>query len=374
MPIKLISVFGTRPEAVKMCPLVKYLEADGRFLHKTIATAQHREMLDSVLGIFKVRPAYDLNLMKHGQNVADIASGVLKGVYEILSEEKPDMVLVHGDTSTAFNAAQAAFYLKIPICHVEAGLRSGDLFSPFPEEFNRRGISLIASLNLCPTEGNRANLLAEGAAASIAVTGNTVIDALKSVLDSGYRFEDPLLDGLSADKKIILLTCHRRENWGKPMEAIFRAVLRIIKAHPDTELIFPVHPNPTVKNMAESILSGQERIRLIAPLDYVPFANLMNKAHLVLTDSGGIQEEAPALGKPVVVLRTETERPEAVKAGTVAMAGIDETHIFQTVSKLLSDTRAYNAMAHAANPYGDGTACAKSADAIAEYFKDSPND
>ncbi len=366
---KVITIFGTRPEAIKMCPLAKCLEKDSRFDCKVLITGQHREMVDSVLKIFDVNADYDLNLMKHGQNIVDIATGVLKGVYDILEQEKPDAVLVHGDTSTAFNAAQAAFYLKIPIVHVEAGLRSGDINSPFPEEFNRRGIGVIASLHLSPTEGNRNNLLKEGIdPTTIYLTGNTVIDALKSVLQEDYLFEDSRLNAIDYSKKVILLTCHRRENWGTPMQNIFETILQIVQENKDVELIFPVHPNPTVKNLAEKILGNQARIHLITPLDYVPFANLMAKSHLILTDSGGIQEEAPALGKPVVVLRTETERPEAVEANTVRMAGVEKSDIYRIVTELLQNEAEYNSMARSINPYGDGTACQQSTDALYKFL------
>lgn len=366
---KIMSIFGTRPEAIKMCPLAKFLENDPRFNSRVLVTGQHREILDSALKIFDIKPHYDLNLMKHGQTITDIAGEVLNRVYRILQQEKPHMILVHGDTSTAFYAAQAAFYLHIPIGHVEAGLRSGSIDSPFPEEFNRRGIGMIASLHLSPTEGNKRNLLKENVSPEhIIVTGNTVIDALKMVLVEDYQFEDPLLNMLDYSKKIILLTCHRRENQGEPMKNIFQTVYRIIQENPDTELIFPVHPNPKVKNPAQQILGNRPRIHLIKPLDYVPFANLMNRAYLILTDSGGIQEEAPALGKPVVVLRTETERPEALEANTVKIAGIKKENIYQAVTELLADEEKYKIMAHAVNPYGDGTACQKSADAVFNYL------
>lgn len=364
-----MSIFGTRPEAIKMCPLAKFLENDPRFNSKVLVTGQHREILDSALKIFDIKPHYDLNLMKHGQTITDMAGGVLNGVYRILQQEKPHMILVHGDTSTAFYAAQAAFYQRVPIGHVEAGLRSKNIDSPFPEEFNRRGIGLIASLHLSPTEGNKKNLLRENVSPErIVVTGNTVIDALKMVLAEHYQFDDPLLNRLDYSKKIILLTCHRRENQGEPMKNIFQTILQIIQENPDTELIFPVHPNPKVKNLAQQILGNRPRIHLIEPLDYVPFANLMNRSYLILTDSGGIQEEAPALGKPVVVLRTETERPEALEANTVRIAGIKKEKIYQTVTELLVNEKEYKIMAHSVNPYGDGTACQKSANAIFNYL------
>lgn len=362
-------VFGTRPEAIKMCPLVLRLQRDSRFVTRVLVTAQHREMLDSVLAIFGVTPDIDLNLMTAGQNVAQVAAGALRGVYDVLAADPPDLVLVHGDTSTALSAAQAAFYLRIPVGHVEAGLRSGDITSPFPEEFNRRGIGLLASLHLAPTTLNVANLEREGVpAAAIARTGNTVIDALGMVIRPDYEFADPALARLDPGKRLVLLTCHRRENLGEPMRAIFSAVARLVVDHPDIEVVFPVHPNPRVRALADELLGGRDRVHLIAPLDYVPFANLMQRCHLMLTDSGGIQEEAPALGKPVVVLRTETERPEAVEAGTVVMAGVEHERVYAVCHHLLTDGAAYQQMARAVNPYGDGTACEKSVAAIAAFL------
>ncbi|MCX5744576.1 MAG: UDP-N-acetylglucosamine 2-epimerase (non-hydrolyzing) [Proteobacteria bacterium] len=366
---KVTVVFGTRPEAIKMCPLVLRLQADPRFATRVVVTAQHRAMLDSVLECFGVRPDIDLDLMTAGQSIAQVASGVLRGVTEVLAADRPDLVLVHGDTSTALGAAQAAFYLQIPVCHVEAGLRSGDIHSPFPEEFNRRGISLIAALHLAPTRLNVANLEREGVPpAAITRTGNTVIDALNMVIAADYQFSDPELAKLDPSRRMILMTCHRRENLGEPMRAIFSAMARIVADLPDVELVFPVHPNPKVRALADEVLAGRPRIHLIEPLDYVPFANLMQRCHLVLTDSGGIQEEAPALGKPVVVLRTETERPEAVESGTVVMAGVDGDRIYEITHRLLTDDAAYQQMAKAVNPYGDGTACTKSVEAIGAYL------
>lgn len=366
---KIVSVFGTRPEAIKMCPLVRALAADDRFESRVLVTAQHRDMLDAVLRVFAVTPDLDLNLMRAGQSIADVAAGALRGVYDALVVERPDMVLVHGDTSTALAAAQAAFYLKIPVGHVEAGLRSGDLMSPFPEEYNRRGIGLLASLHLAPTSQNVANLRREGVAAErIVQTGNTVIDALKSVIDPAFVFDEPWLNTRTHARRLLVLTCHRRENFGAPMQQIFRAVRAVADTHADVDIVFPVHPNPNVRTLVDAELRSHPQIHLIDPLDYVPFANLLSRAYLVLTDSGGIQEEAPALGKPVVVLRTETERPEAVAAGTVVMAGVAYDDVVRITNRLLDDANDYRAMARAVNPYGDGTACARSVAAIAAYL------
>jgi UDP-N-acetylglucosamine 2-epimerase (non-hydrolysing) len=362
-------VFGTRPEAIKMCPLVLRLRAHPRFDTRVVVTAQHREMLDGVLATFGVTPDVDLDLMTVGQTVAQVAAGALGRLHEVLAADPPDLVLVHGDTSTTLAAAQAAFYLRIPVCHVEAGLRSGDISSPFPEEFNRRAVGLITSLHLAPTARNVANLLREGVPeAAIVRTGNTVIDALQMVIDPGHRFDDPALCDLEPDLRLVLVTCHRRENLGEPMRAIFSAIARLVDELPDVQVVFPVHPNPRVRELAGELLGGHPRIRLCAPLDYVPFANLMARCHLVLTDSGGIQEEAPALGKPVVVLRTETERPEAVEAGTVVMAGVEHEAVYAIARRLLTDDGAYQQMARAINPYGDGTACARSVAAIEAFL------
>jgi UDP-N-acetylglucosamine 2-epimerase (non-hydrolysing) len=363
-------VFGTRPEAIKMCPLVLRLQDDPRFATQVVVTAQHRDLLDSVLAVFGVRPDVDLDLMTSGQQVADVAAGVLRGVHEVLVRDRPELVLVHGDTSTALAAAQAAFYLRIPVVHVEAGLRSGDIGSPFPEEFNRRAIDLVTSLYLAPTTRNVANLEREGVpAASIVRTGNTVIDALQMVVAREHAFSEPALAALDPSLRVVLLTCHRRENLGAPMRAIFGAVARLAAELPDIQIVFPVHPNPQVRALAEELLAGRPRVHLIAPLDYVPFAHLMKRCTLVLTDSGGIQEEAPALGKPVVVLRTETEGPEAVDAGTVVMAGVEHEAVYAIGRRLLTDADAYQRMARAINPYGDGTACARSVDAMVDFLE-----
>jgi len=368
--IKIISVFGTRPEAIKMAPVVKKLENCQYIEAKVCVTAQHREMLDQVLDLFSIKPDYDLDIMKSGQTLSDITCRVLKGIEEILSVEKPDMILVHGDTTTTFSASLAAFYSGSAIGHVEAGLRSGNKTSPYPEEMNRTLTGRLADLHFSPTEGNRKNLVGEGIDEKIIrVTGNTVIDALLSVIDEEYEFDQEVLNSIGKDKKLVLLTSHRRENLGEPMENIFRAVRRIADGDEAVEVVFPLHLNPKVRSIAIPILGGHDRIHLIEPLDYQPFANLINRAHLVLTDSGGIQEEAPALGKPVLVLRTETERPEAVSAGTVKMAGVEEETIFKMAMELLQDQEAYKKMACAVNPYGDGKASQRILDAILTRFK-----
>lgn len=367
--IKVMSVFGTRPEAIKMAPLVKSLEKDSRFESIVCVTAQHREMLDSVLEIFDIEPQYDLDIMAHGQTIIDISNKVLSGIDKVIKEVKPDIVLVHGDTSTTFNGALAAFYNKVTIGHVEAGLRSYDLYSPFPEEANRKLTGVITNLHFSPTDTNKENLLREGVSEEkIYVTGNTVIDALLSVIDDKYKFEQDVLNKIDfKNKKIVLLTTHRRENWEKPMENIFEAIIKLVQENNSVEVIFPMHKNPSIRELAHKYFdSHKERIHLIEPLEYVEFTNLMNKVYLIMTDSGGIQEEAPALGKPVMVLRTETERPEAVKAGTVKLAGIDKDDIFNIANELINNENLYKKMAQAANPYGDGKACSRIIDIILE--------
>lgn len=369
--IKVLSVFGTRPEGIKMAPLVKALESDERFESIVCVTAQHREMLDSVMEIFEIKPKYDLNIMNHGQTIIDISNKVLKGVDEVIKDCNPDIVLVHGDTSTTLNGALAAFYNRVPVGHVEAGLRSFDNYSPFPEEMNRKLTGSITEMHFSPTENNKINLLNEGInEEKIYITGNTVIDALKSVIKEDYKFEDESLNKIDFEnKKVVLLTTHRRENWGKPMEDIFLAMTDLLNANEEVEVIFPMHKNPAIRELAKSSFKGyEERVHLIEPLEYVDFTNLMNKSYLIMTDSGGIQEEAPALGKPVLVLRTETERPEAVKAGTVKIAGVNRKNIFNMGLELLESEESYKAMAHAANPYGDGNACVKILDEIFKNF------
>ena len=366
---KIMLVFGTRPEAIKMAPLVKAIEKDNELECVVAVTAQHREMLDQVLELFKIKPQYDLNLMKDNQTLSDITSGVLKGIEKVVLKEKPDMVLVHGDTSTTFAGALAAFYAQVPVGHVEAGLRSGDIYSPFPEEMNRRLTGVLSSVDFAPTMTAKSNLLREGVdEGKIFVTGNTVIDALLSIVDDNYQLESDLADFLAKNKQTVLITAHRRENQGQPMVHIFQAVRRLHEELPEVGFVFPVHKNPRVRALAHEALDGLERVKMIEPLDYEPFANLMNRVDLIMTDSGGLQEEAPALGKPVLVLRENTERPEAVEAGTVALVGTDNEKIFTTAKTLLTDQKAYEAMEKAVNPYGDGKACRRIVQAIKYYF------
>jgi len=357
--IKVLSVFGTRPEAIKMCPLVKALEKDDKIESIVCVTAQHREMLDAVTEIFDVKPQYDLNIMSHGQTIIDVSNKVLNGVDKVIKECNPDIVLVHGDTSTTLNAALAAFYNKVPVGHVEAGLRSGDIYSPFPEEANRKLTGAITALHFAPTKSNENNLLKEGINKDIHITGNTVIDALLSVINKNHKFEEDILNDVDfKNNKVILLTSHRRENWGEPMKAIFSATRKLVEENDSVKVIFPMHKNPLIRDLAKKSFDGiEDKVLLIEPLEYVDFANLMSKCYLIMTDSGGIQEEAPALGKPVMVLRTETERPEAVEAGTVKLAGIEEEEIYKIANELINNEDEYNKMAHATNPYGDGKSC-----------------
>lgn len=369
--IKVLSVFGTRPEAIKMCPLVKTLEKDDKIESIVCVTAQHREMLDTVLDIFNVKPQYDLDIMAHGQTIVDVSNKVLTGVDKVIKECNPDIVLVHGDTSTTLNGALAAFYNQKPIGHVEAGLRTGDIYSPFPEEANRKLTGAIATLHFSATKSNKVNLEKENIHNNIYVTGNTVIDALLSVINKNHTFNDEVLNNIDFEnKKIVLLTAHRRENWGTPMKDIFEAVKELVIKNDDVNVIFPMHKNPLIRELASGVFKGiEDKIHLIEPLEYVDFANLMAKCYLIMTDSGGIQEEAPALGKPVIVLRTETERPEAVEAGTVKLAGIKKNNIFNIANELVNDKEVYNKMAHAVNPYGDGKACSRIVNHIIDYFK-----
>ncbi len=366
--IKVMSVFGTRPEAIKMAPLV--LELNGRENIDSVVcvTAQHREMLDSVMEVFKLRADHDLNIMAPSQTLADITSRVLRELGPVLRDERPDLVLVHGDTTTTFSAALAAFYEKIPVGHVEAGLRSFDRYSPFPEEMNRCMTARLSSLHFAPTAKNAENLRAEGVSDGVFVTGNTVIDAMRYTV-GGEGFTDKFLSGYGfSGRRVITMTCHRRENYGGPMENIFRAVRNITDARPDVEVVYPVHLSPSVRECAGRLLGGHDRIHLIEPLDAMDMHRLMAKSYMVMTDSGGIQEEAPALGKPVLVLRRETERPEAVEAGTVLLAGTECETIQRLALRLLDDESKYAAMAKAVNPYGDGRACARIADAIEFRF------
>ena len=367
--LRVMSVFGTRPEAIKMAPLVKELADRSEIESLCCVTAQHREMLDSVLDVFRLKPDWDLNIMTPRQTLSTITSRCLTGMDEAIGALKPDLILVHGDTSTTFAGALSAFYHQIPVGHVEAGLRTYDKYSPFPEEMNRKLVSAIADLYFCPTENNRQNLLREGIAKGVFVTGNTVIDALKTTVRKDFHFTTTTLNQLPYDqKKVLLVTCHRRENYGKPMENIMLALGDIARRNEDVELVYPVHMSPVVREAAERYLRGVPRVRLIDPLAADEMHNLMARCYLVLTDSGGLQEEAPALGKPVLVLRRETERPEAVAAGTVKLAGVEREAIVSMAEELLRDPAAYAAMAHAVNPYGDGFACRRIADAILWHF------
>lgn len=371
--IKVLSVFGTRPEAIKMAPLVKLLEKDDRFESIVCVTAQHREMLDSVLNIFEIKPQYDLNIMAHGQTIVEISNKVLKGVDEVIKKCNPNIVLVHGDTSTTLNGALAAFYNKVAIGHVEAGLRSYDIYSPFPEEANRKLTGVITNLHFAPTKTNKNNLLSEGVKAEcIFKTGNTVIDALLDVVEKNYIFEDEKLNNIDFEnKKVILLTTHRRENWGTPMENIFESMVTLVTENEDVEIIFPMHKNPSIRELAKKYFGEySDKIHLIEPLEYVEFTNLMSKVYLIMTDSGGIQEEAPALGKPVMVLRTETERPEAVEAGTVKLVGIESNKIINIANELIKNSEIYNGMAQATNPYGDGKASERILEVLFSKFSE----
>lgn len=368
--IKVLSVFGTRPEGIKMCPLVKEFEKRENIESIVCVTGQHREMLDAVLKIFDVKADYDLNIMKHGQGIVDISNKVLQGVNNVIADCKPDIVLVHGDTSTTLNGALASFYSGVPVGHVEAGLRSFDIKSPFPEEANRKLTGAVAQFHFAPTNTNKLNLEMEGITKNVWVTGNTVIDALLDVINEDYSFENEYLNSLDFEnKKIVLLTTHRRENWGDPMRNIFKAITQLVENNEDVEVVFPMHKNPAIRELAHEYFNEYEnRVHLIEPLEYLDFANMMNKSYLIMTDSGGIQEEAPALGKPVIVLRTETERPEAVEAGTVVLAGVNTDKIYNTANKLIQNTDAYLSMAMASNPYGDGTSCRQIADIISAHF------
>lgn len=358
---RIMTIFGTRPEAIKMAPVVKQLQKIEHFETIVAVSAQHREMLDQVLDLFDIQPDFDLDIMKSGQSLTDITVRVLKGLEGILQEAKPDMVLVHGDTSTTFVAALAAFYEKIAVGHIEAGLRTNNKYSPFPEEMNRHLTGVLTDIHFAPTSTSRKNLIKENISGDkIFVTGNTVIDALLKTVDKGYQFELEELNKIDyKEKKVILLTSHRRENLGKPMKNIFTAVRQLVETYDDIEVVFPVHLNPRVRKIVDETLSGIERVHLIEPVDYQPFANLMARTYLVLTDSGGIQEEAPSLGKPVLVLRDTTERPEAMEAGTVKMVGTDKSTIFNTASELIQNKDSYKKMANAVNPYGDGKAASR---------------
>ena len=368
-PVTVMTIFGTRPEAIKMAPLALELSRRENIRALCCVTAQHREMLDSVLEIFHLKPDYDLNIMEPRQTLSTITSKCLLGMDGVLDEARPDLVLVHGDTSTTFAGALSAFYHQIPVGHVEAGLRTYDKWSPFPEEMNRKMVGAIADLHFCPTVTNRDNLARENIKTGVFLTGNTVIDALQTTVKERFTFQEEVLNRLDyQNRRVILVTCHRRENYGQPMTNIMTALRRIADAFPDTELVYPVHLSPVVQEAAHKYLDGHPRIHLIAPLAVDELHNLMARCHLLMPDSGGLQEEAPALGKPVLVLRRETERPEAVQAGTVKLAGVEEETIFSLASELLTSESAYAAMAHAVNPYGDGRACRRIADAIEWRF------
>lgn len=369
--IKVMTVFGTRPEAIKMAPVVLELKKHASQIQTVVAvTAQHRQMLDQVLSLFHIKPDYDLDIMSQGQTLYDITTKSLLGLKSVLEAEKPDLVLVHGDTTTTFAGALAAYYQQIPVGHVEAGLRTGNMYSPFPEEMNRKLTGAIAAIHFAPTPTAKANLLREHVAEdTIYVTGNTVIDALINTVNPSYQFHNDVLQSIDfAHHRIILLTTHRRENLGEPMRHIYKALRQIIEEIPDTEIVFPVHRNPLVRHVVEEELAGVDRIHLIDPLEYEPFANLMSRSSLVLTDSGGIQEEAPALGKPVLVLRDTTERPEAVQAGTVRLIGTDRDVVYEETKRLLTQQKAYDAMSNAVNPYGDGKAAARIVQAILHVY------
>ena len=371
--LRIMSVFGTRPEAIKMCPLVKELSSRPEVESLCCVTAQHRQMLDSVLEVFSVHPDWDLDIMTPRQTLSAITSRCLTGMDGAIDALKPDMILVHGDTSTTFAGALSAFYHQIPVGHVEAGLRTYDKYSPYPEEMNRRLVTSLADLYFCPTENNRANLAREGVEKGVFVTGNTVIDALKTTVRKDYHFTTELLNTLPyQEKKVLLVTCHRRENYGEPMRKIFLALRQIALENEDVELVYPVHLSPVVRQAVDTYLRGTPRVHLIDPLPADEMHNLMDRCYLVLTDSGGLQEEAPALGRPVLVLRRETERPEAVAAGTVKLAGVEQETIVSMARELIRDPEAYRQMAHAVNPYGDGQACRRIADAILWHFGRGP--
>lgn len=370
MGIKVMSVFGTRPEAIKMCPLVKELGKNPAVESIVCLTGQHKEMLQQVIDIFGIKVDYNLDIMRPKQTLTTITVSVLEAIESVLMQEKPDIVLVHGDTSTSFVAALAAFYQQIPVGHVEAGLRTFDKYSPFPEEMNRSLTGRIAELHFAPTENNRRNLENENIKTNLYVTGNTVIDAFQTTVKKDYQYKDSDLQRIDfAGKRCILMTAHRRENLGQPLKNICHAVKRIVAEFPDLEVIYPVHMNPAVRDIATAVLGGMERVHLIQPLDVEDMHNLMARSYLVLTDSGGLQEEAPACGVPVLVLRTETERPEAVEAGTVKVVGVEEDAIYQNAKLLLTDKDTYGRMAKAVNPYGDGHASERIVRAILEWGK-----
>ena len=365
--INVMVVFGTRPEAIKVVPVIKELEARKETNPIVCVTAQHREMLDQILQEFDIQADYDLNIMQQGQTLAEITTKALVGLEKIIKEVKPDIVLVHGDTTTTFAGALAAFYNGTTIGHLEAGLRTYNKFSPYPEEMNRQMVSVLADIHFAPTHKSKQNLLREAKKKNIYVTGNTAIDALKLTIKEDYK--NSQIDDFDENERMILLTSHRRENIGTPMENIFKAVKKIVEEYEDVKVIYPVHKNPKVREIANRILAGNPKIKLIEPLDVIDFHNLMNKSYLILTDSGGIQEEAPSLGKPVLVLRDTTERPEGIRVGTLKLVGTDEEEIYKQTKLLLDNKEEYNKMAKATNPYGDGLASKKIVDAIIDYFQ-----
>lgn len=364
---KVMLVFGTRPEAIKMCPLVKELKKREELQTIVCVTGQHRQMLDMVLEAFDVTPDYDLSIMKDKQTLFDVTTNILNRIKEVLEKEKPDVVLVHGDTSTTFVTALACFYLQIPVGHVEAGLRTYNIYSPYPEEFNRQAVSIISKFNFAPTELSKQNLLKEGKDPdSIYVTGNTAIDALKTTVRENYTH--PELEWAKGSR-LIMITAHRRENLGEPMRHMFKAIRRVMDEHPDVKAIYPIHMNPVVREIADEFLGGDDRIHIIEPLDVLDFHNFLSRSYLILTDSGGIQEEALSLGKPVLVMRDTTERPEGIAAGTLKLVGTEEETIYNEFSRLLSDKEEYEAMSKASNPYGDGHACERIADVLVRLCK-----
>ena len=367
--IKVMSIFGTRPETIKMAPVVHELEKREEIESIVCVTAQHREMLDQVLKALKVKPDYDLNIMKQGQTLSDITTSALKGLEDVIKEVKPDIILVHGDTTTTFAGALAAFYQQVAVGHVEAGLRTYNKYSPFPEEMNRQFVGIVSDMNFAPTERSKNNLLREGKKEeTIYVTGNTAIDALNLTVDEEYS--DEITEWIG-DDRLIVLTAHRRENLGEPMYRMFKAIRRIIDKYDDVKMVYPVHLNPLVVKAANEVFGDSEKIKLIKPLEVVEFHNLLSRSYLILTDSGGIQEEAPSLGKPVIVLRDTTERPEGIDAGTLKLAGTEEETIYQMVDELLSDSMEYEKMSKASNPYGDGHASERIVDAIIAKFSKS---
>lgn len=365
--IKVMSIFGTRPEAIKMAPLVKELESRNEIESIVCVTAQHREMLDQVLDIFNIKPDYDLNIMKQGQTLGEVTTRALNGLEEVIKEVKPDIVLVHGDTTTTFAGSLAAFYNQVAIGHVEAGLRTNDKYSPFPEEMNRQMVDCMTDMYFAPTELSKANLLKENIDEDkIYVTGNTVIDAMSTTVDDNYTH--PELDWIKDNERMILLTAHRRENLGEPMRHIFRGIKKALDEIPDVKVIYPIHMNPKVREVANEVFAECDRVKMIEPLEVFDFHNFQNKSYIILTDSGGIQEEAPSLGKPVLVLRDTTERPEGIEAGTLKLVGTNEEAIYKETVKLLNDKKEYDKMSKASNPYGDGKASKRIVDAIINKF------